>query len=95
MNAWEQLALELARDAGIQTAESELLSLDGRDVILLQRFDRDGDVRTPFLSAMSMIDAVDGEARSYLEIAEVLRPGSARLRGVISGSYGDGWCSTC
>lgn len=73
VNAWEQLALELARDARIRTAESELLAVDGRDVILLRRFDRDGDVRTPFLSAMSMLDAVDQEARSYLEIAEVLR----------------------
>jgi serine/threonine-protein kinase HipA len=80
VNAWEQLALELARDAGIQTAESELLSVDGRDVIFLQRFDRDGDVRTPFLSAMSMMDAVDSEARSYLEVAEVLRRFGASTR---------------
>jgi len=80
VNAWEQLALDLARDAGIQTSESELLSVDDRDVILLRRFDRDGDVRTPFLSAMSMVDAVDREARSYLEIAEVIRRFGASTR---------------
>ena len=80
VNAWEQLTLELARDAGIRTAESELLSIDGHDVILLKRFDRDGGVRVPFLSAMSMLDAVDGEARSYLEIAEVLRRFGASTR---------------
>jgi serine/threonine-protein kinase HipA len=80
VNAWEHLALDLARDAGIQTTESELLSVDDRDVILLRRFDRDGDVRTPFLSAMSMVDAVDQEARSYLEIAEVIRRFGASTR---------------
>jgi len=80
VNAWEHLALELARDAGIQTADPELVSVDGRDVILLQRFDREGDVRTPFLSAMSMLDAVDQEARSYLEIAEILRRFGASTR---------------
>ncbi|MCJ7630320.1 MAG: HipA domain-containing protein, partial [Longimicrobiales bacterium] len=71
--AWEHLALDLARDAGIRTAESELLSIEGQGVILLPRFDRDGLVRIPFLSAMNMLDGVDQEARSYLEIAEVIR----------------------
>jgi len=71
--AWEHLALDLARDAGIRTAESELLSIEGQGVILLPRFDRDGLVRIPFLSAMSVLDGVDQEARSYLEIAEVIR----------------------
>ena len=80
VSAWEHLALDLARAAGIRTAESELLSVDGRDVILLRRFDRDGDLRTPFLSAMSMLDAVDQEDRSYLEIAEVLRRFGASTR---------------
>jgi serine/threonine-protein kinase HipA len=73
VNAWEQLAIDLAHDAGIRTAESRLLDIENRQVILLPRFDRDGESRIPFLSAMSMVDAVDQEARSYLEIAEVLR----------------------
>ena len=80
VNAWEHLALDLALDAGIRTAESDLLSVDGRDVILLRRFDRDGEVRTPFLSAMSMLDATDQQARSYLEIAEVIRRFGASAR---------------
>lgn len=71
--AWEHLALTFAREAGIRTAESELLAIDGQNVILLERFDRDGAARIPFLSAMSLLDGVDQEARSYLEIAEVIR----------------------
>ena len=70
---WEHLALTFAREAGIRTAESALLAIDGQNVILLERFDRDGAARIPFLSAMSLLDGVDQEARSYLEIAEVIR----------------------
>ena len=73
VGAWEHLALGLARDAGIRTAESELLPIDGQDVILLPRFDRQGSTRIPFLSAMSLLDGVDQEARSYLDIGEVIR----------------------
>jgi len=80
VSAWEHLALELARAAGIFTAESRLLHIDGRDVILLPRFDRDGGTRIPFLSAMSAMDAVDQEPRSYLEIAESLRRFGAATR---------------
>jgi len=80
VNAWEHLALDLARDAGVHAAESELVSIQGRDVILLPRFDRDGEIRIPFLSAMSVIDAVDGEARSYLEIAEAIQRFGASTR---------------
>ena len=73
VSRWEHLALELARDAGISAAQSRLLSIEERDVILLPRFDRADEIRIPFLSAMSMLDAVDQEARSYLEIAEIVR----------------------
>ncbi len=70
---WEHLALELARDAGISAARSRLLSIDDHDVVLLSRFDRTGEWRIPFLSAMTMLDAVDQDTRSYLEIAEAIR----------------------
>ncbi len=80
VNAWEHVALDLARAAGIRTAESKILPIDEREVILLPRFDRDGELRIPFLSAMSMLDAVDREPRSYLEIAEVIRRFGATTR---------------
>ncbi len=49
----------------------------GRTVLLMRRFDRDGEIRIPFLSAMSMLEAVDGESRSYMEIADAVRVHSA------------------
>ena len=45
----------------------------GRPVFLLLRFDREGTTRRPFLSAMSMLGAVDHETRSYLEIADAIQ----------------------
>ncbi|MEE4381030.1 MAG: type II toxin-antitoxin system HipA family toxin [Pseudomonadales bacterium] len=79
--AWEHLTLTMAKDAGIRVGASELLSVaDQQDVILVRRFDRDGARRIPFLSAMSLVDAIDQEPRSYLEVADVLRRFGARAR---------------
>ena len=71
--AWEAVTLALARDAGIRVPEWRLHDVLGKDVLLLRRFDRRGAVRVPFLSAMSMLGAWDGEHRSYMEIADALR----------------------
>ncbi|RLA41579.1 MAG: type II toxin-antitoxin system HipA family toxin [Gammaproteobacteria bacterium] len=70
---WEALALTLARRAGIAAPNWRLEPLDDRFVIILTRFDRNADERIPFLSAMSMIGASDGEDHSYLEIADAIR----------------------
>ncbi len=84
VGAWEHLALTMAQEAGIRVAESALLFVEGQEVILLNRFDRDGEMRTPFLSAMSLLDGVDQEPRSYLEIAEVIRRFGAQARADLS-----------
>ncbi len=77
MVAWEAVALQLARDAGIHTTESRLDRVADHDVLLVMRFDRQvteqGVRRIPYLSAMGMLGAVDGEPRSYVEIADALR----------------------
>jgi serine/threonine-protein kinase HipA len=70
---WEYVALELARRAGILMPDFRLESIAGRAVLILRRFDRDGAMRIPFLSAMSMIGAGDNEAHSYLELMDALR----------------------
>ena len=71
--AWEAVALKLAKKAGIDIAPWRLENAAGRPVLLVQRFDRqENQVRIPFLSAMSMLDARDNESRSYLEIADAL-----------------------
>jgi serine/threonine-protein kinase HipA len=70
---WEAVALTLAARAGIAVPAWRLETVAGKPVLLLRRFDRERGVRLPFLSAMSMLDARDNEARSYLEFVDVLR----------------------
>ena len=70
---WEGVALSLARAAGIAAAESRLETVRERRVLLVRRFDRAAGNRVPFLSAMTMLGAADGERRSYPEIAEAIR----------------------
>src|SRR6266436_5779756 len=70
---WEAVALTLAKKAGIPVPAWRLESIADKPVLLLRRFDREGGTRVPFLSAMSMLDAKDNEARSYLEFVDILR----------------------
>jgi len=70
---WESLALTLAARSKIVVPSWRLEEVAGRPVLLLGRFDRAGEVRIPFLSAMSMLGAQEHETRSYLEIVDALR----------------------
>jgi serine/threonine-protein kinase HipA len=76
--AWEKVALDLAARSGIEVAESRLLRLAGRSVLIVDRFDRTttGE-RIGYVSAMTKLEASEGERRSYLEIAEVIEETSA------------------
>ncbi len=69
---WEGLALALAAKAGINVPAWRIVEAAGKPVLLLRRFDRDGALRIPFLSAMSMLGADDLQTRSYLELADAL-----------------------
>lgn len=70
---WEALALTLAAQAGLRTAEWRIERTGAASVLILRRFDREGELRVPFMSAMSMLDADDRETRSYMELADALR----------------------
>lgn len=72
---WEALALTLAQQAGLKVQEWKLINVLDKPVILLKRFDRQEKIRIPFISAMSMLNAHDGENHlfSYLDLAEVIR----------------------
>ncbi len=70
---WEAVALTLAAKAGVSVSPWRLENVAGKPVLLLRRFDREAGTRLPFLSAMSMLDAKDNEAHSYLELVDVLR----------------------
>jgi len=76
--AWEAVALSLSAKAGIRTASFRYEQIAGKPVLLLQRFDREGTARIPFLSAMSVLGAKDNETHSYLEIVDALRQTGAK-----------------
>lgn len=70
--AWEHVALVLAGRAGIEVPASRLIRVGGRALLLLERFDRDGAKRIPYLSGLSAVQGADGGDYSYVELAEFL-----------------------
>ncbi len=80
IETWEEIALRLAEQAGIQTPEHALLQIAGKPVLLSRRFDRDNGWRIPFLSAMSMTGSRDGERGSYPELVDALTAHGARAK---------------
>jgi serine/threonine-protein kinase HipA len=75
--AWEKVTLDLAGEAGIGVPANRLARVDEKSVLLLERFDRDGGKRIPYISAMTLLEARDGEAHDYLEVADALAEVSA------------------
>lgn len=78
VTGWEAVTLSLARDAGIDAASSELEEIAGRSVHIVNRFDRRGGLRVGYASAMTLLEATDGEPRSYLDLVEVIEEDSDR-----------------
>lgn len=82
----EHAMLALARSCGISTAESRLISVAGRDVLLVKRFDRErtesGYLRARMVSGLTLLRAEDThQARdrwSYVVLSEELRRVSAK-----------------
>lgn len=70
---WEAVMLSLARKSGIPVAPARIEMAGETATLLVRRFDRAAGMRIPFLSAKSLLDAKDGEQRSYVEIADALR----------------------
>jgi serine/threonine-protein kinase HipA len=75
---WEAVALALAREAGISVSPSTLQRVDGKAVLIVDRFDRRNGRRVGYVSAMTMLEAVDGDQGSYLDIADAIERRSAR-----------------
>lgn len=69
----EVLAMTLARQAGLRVADARIEMAAGRPVSVIKRFDRAGDARVPFISAMTLLSAEDGDDASYTDIAEAIR----------------------
>jgi serine/threonine-protein kinase HipA len=81
----ERAMLELARSCGIRVADSKVVQVAGRSVLLVRRFDRawtpQGWHRLRLVSALTVLGAGDGlpsrERWSYVLLAEKLRRISA------------------
>jgi serine/threonine-protein kinase HipA len=77
----EHAMLELARTCGIKTAESKVVRVAERDVLLVKRFDRErtdqGYLRARMVSALTLLRAQDTyddrDKWSYIALAEELR----------------------
>lgn len=78
LETWEHIALILADRAGIRVPRHELQQVGGRPVLISWRFDRSDEIRTPFLSAMSLLQLKDGDRGSYPEIVDELARHGAR-----------------
>ena len=82
----EHAMLVLARTCGLQSAESRVETIGGRDVLLVKRFDREktdqGYHRARMLSALTLLRSEDSyqdrDKWSYLLLAEELRRISSR-----------------
>lgn len=80
---WEHFATVLAKKCGLYAADTSLLSIPGTKyhTLLSKRFDRDGERRIHYASAITMTGLVDGDSASsghgYPDIVDaVIRIGS-------------------
>lgn len=71
---WEAVALTLAKNAGINVPSWQVQEISGKSVIIIKRFDRNKTKRIPFVSAMTLLGAKDGDnSYSYQNIADIIR----------------------
>lgn len=74
VESWEEVALRLAEKAGMKVPEDHrLVKVLEQPALITKRFDREGNKRRLFASAMTLLDAKDNENHSYLEIAYTIR----------------------
>lgn len=84
----EHTMLRLARDCGVHSAQSRVVSVAGRDILLVKRFDREkvagGYHRARMISGLTMLGAEDTPQHrdrwSYVLLAEELRRVSTQPR---------------
>lgn len=75
----EVATLKLASSCGLRVPEARLeLTRSDSPVALIRRFDRRGDIRIPYMSARTALDARGTEGRYYTEIADVIRQISSK-----------------
>jgi len=72
VSAWEYVALQIARLAGICVPDFRLVRFGGRSILLLDRFDRSQAGRVPYISGLTAVQGRDGGSYSYLELVEFI-----------------------
>jgi len=73
VGAWEYVAWRLARGAGIEVPEARLLRLGSAyRTYCARRFDRAGEDRRLYASAMTLAGRRDRDAASYLDVARAI-----------------------
>ena len=73
--AREAISLSIAKACKINVPDFKILTFDSnKSVLLVKRFDRNGDIRIPYMSAMTFLQAIDGSSNnySYLDIASII-----------------------
>nr|WP_246541385.1 HipA domain-containing protein [Collimonas antrihumi] len=65
----------MAARCGIRVPESSLVQIGGRNILLVKRFDREGDSRVHFASARTMLiaEGVSENDMGYADIADLTR----------------------
>ena len=81
--AWEKVAYDLAALGGLNVTESKLEKFSKLgSTFLIKRFDRNGNKRVHFASAMTLLGKTDGasaaDGTSYLDIAAFIKSHGAR-----------------
>ena len=76
--AWEKVVHDLARMCGLNVPESRLETFSKLgSTFLAKRFDRDGDKRIHFASAMTLLGKTDGasaaDGSSYLDLVSIIK----------------------
>jgi serine/threonine-protein kinase HipA len=70
----EVLALRLIAHAGTQAAVARVVMIEGTEIAVIRRFDRNPDgARIPYLSGGSLLQARRDEDRAYTELADAIR----------------------
>jgi len=78
---WEMVVNVLAKKAGLNIADAQVKKFNSRDhSFLTKRFDRTGNRRIHFASAMTLLGHTDGaEGVSYLNLAEFIMQNGANV----------------
>jgi len=86
---YEHIAMTLARSCGLDVAPVELVQVDNRDVLLVERFDRGAD-RRAVVSVLTILGVgeLGGRYASYADLAQTVRARFTEPRATLRELFG-------